>query len=255
MENAKFIYRLTFPNGKLYIGQTRNFRRRMREHLNDTERNKENYPLYSAIRKYGWDSVEKIKLLICEENDADYYKKKLIEYYQCSVDKDLGYNIALGGTGKNQEVSISTREKLRKFNLGKKLSEETKLKMSQSRIGYKLSEETRKKISQKRMGMKLSEETRKKISTKLMGHPQLKGNILSPETREKISKANKGKIRTDDMKLKYSKARMGKKRNFIQIVSEDTKIKMSIAHKGKKWNKETRTWTLVNSSNKTKETV
>jgi hypothetical protein len=90
------------------------------------------------------------------------------------------------GPNKNKPMSLSTREKLRKINLGKKHSTETKEKMSITRTGHFTSEFTKNKIgianSKKirteeekqhlreiNLGKKHSTETKKKISKSMVG--------------------------------------------------------------------------------------
>ena len=48
------IYKITSPSGKIYIGQTRNFRHRLSVHKYDIKRSR-TY-LSASIKKYGFDS-------------------------------------------------------------------------------------------------------------------------------------------------------------------------------------------------------
>lgn len=89
------IYKITFPNQKVYIGRSNNIYRRMLEHNNDF-RNK--LPIEYAIMKYGkiteFDIIELI-------DDIDKMKEReiyWIKYYD-STNKEKGYNISLGGDG------------------------------------------------------------------------------------------------------------------------------------------------------------
>jgi group I intron endonuclease len=51
------IYRMTFPNGKRYVGLTTQLlSKRMGRHRSNA-RNGSEYPVHAAIRKYGFDSV------------------------------------------------------------------------------------------------------------------------------------------------------------------------------------------------------
>lgn len=52
-----YIYKLTSPNGKIYIGQTKDFNERMAEHKIASKRIKNK--LYKSVLKYGWDSFNK----------------------------------------------------------------------------------------------------------------------------------------------------------------------------------------------------
>ena len=55
------IYQIKFPNGKSYIGQTYDLKKRQREHcfISKYHNHKlSSYPIYKAIRKYGWNSIK-----------------------------------------------------------------------------------------------------------------------------------------------------------------------------------------------------
>jgi hypothetical protein len=91
---------------------------------------------------------------------------------------------------KKRVVSEETKEKLRRANIGKKLSDEHKKKIGYSNRGQKrksLSDEHRLKISIGNKGKKVSDNFRMLMS-KIH-----KGKYVSEETRKKISIANKGK--------------------------------------------------------------
>jgi len=96
--DAKFLlYMLTFPNGKLYFGITScGFKKRMREHKYK-EKSLDNTKLTRAIKKYGWDSVEK-KILYdnLSTNEAYELEKLYIKKYN-TIKDDFGYNLCIGG--------------------------------------------------------------------------------------------------------------------------------------------------------------
>ena len=126
-----------------------------------------------------------------------YYIKKCKSHYSY---KQGGCNVRWGGNGSLMDES--TKQKLSKFNLGKKLSCETRKKMSDSNLGKRLSLSTKKKISISKMG-DLNPMKRK-------------------EVRMKVSIANKGRTAW----------------NKGIKMSEKSRLKMSIAHKGHiPWNK------------------
>ena len=131
-----------------YIGITNNFNQRMFAHKSASKNN--DYPLYNAIKKYGWDNLIKEILLISDQNYC-----KLIELKLRSL-KRIGWNLSEGGNlppnhkgikqskehlenrckalkGRisgflGKKHSESAREKCRLINLGIPKSQESKLK-------------------------------------------------------------------------------------------------------------------------------
>ncbi len=51
-----YVYRIKFPDGKSYIGSTRNFKARRNAHTRNARNNKSE-KVYAAIRKFGIDSI------------------------------------------------------------------------------------------------------------------------------------------------------------------------------------------------------
>lgn len=92
--NFKCIYKLNFPNGKIYIGRTINLKRRMLEHNNI---NKAKAPCDFAIRKYG--KIKEVEILEDNfKNDEELYEREKfwINYYN-ATNRKIGYNISKGG--------------------------------------------------------------------------------------------------------------------------------------------------------------
>ncbi len=94
MDKKWCIYKITFPNKKYYIGQTYNFNKRVREHLNDMHRY--NYKIYKAMRKYNItnENFSIIEDNINNINDANKQEQYWINYYDSF---NNGYNSTLGG--------------------------------------------------------------------------------------------------------------------------------------------------------------
>lgn len=250
------VYKHTFPNGKVYIGITRQEPeiRWNYGHGYDTQQ-----LMARAIEKYGWDNIE--HEVVCDglsKEEAEQKEIELIADYQ-SNNNEFGYNVANGGNAigkhsnetknkiseslKGHYVSDETKQKISEANkenmpwtYGKHHSEETKKKLSEAlsgennpNYGKSLSEETKRKLSKANRGRKLSEERKKKMSEAFKGenNPNY-GKPRSKETREKISKAlkgkespNKGKKFSEEHKRKISEANRGRK------LSEEHKRKIS----------------------------
>ena len=90
-----WIYKLNFPNGKCYVGQTKhkNVWTRWKQHRN-TNRTKDHCRLLQrAIVKYGWENIVKKKLFV-EDKDLNDKEVYFIARYK-SFKK--GYNLTPGG--------------------------------------------------------------------------------------------------------------------------------------------------------------
>lgn len=91
------IYKLNYPNGKIYIGLSNDIKRRMYEHNNSNRLNNHyNQPCDLAIAKYGrFEEVEILEFIDDKEllNSRERY---WIKYYN-STNKNIGYNLTSGG--------------------------------------------------------------------------------------------------------------------------------------------------------------
>ena len=162
-------------NGKSYIGQTCNLKRRIGKDGSGylTKNSKGEYrqiAFANAILKYGWNNFETeilIENLTIEE--ANFYEEKYIEEYK-TCNPNYGYNIRKGGN------NISPTEETRK---------------RQSEARKHLSEESRKNISEGQKGRKMSEEAKKKISLAVSGekHP-FYGKHHTEEVKQKLREYN-----------------------------------------------------------------
>lgn len=151
-----FIYRFVFPNGKSYIGQTKHkISTRWAQHKNasETPSNKSySFPLYKAIRCYGWDNIQKEILIECPTEELNDQEIKFInEFGSLSPN---GYNMNTGGNSftmseeskrkigagvKTHQASLSPqslakwKNSVRQKHIGKhNLSDNSKVQISQS---------------------------------------------------------------------------------------------------------------------------
>lgn len=113
-------------NNKVYIGKTNNLDKRYGQHIYNS--NKSEFAIHKAIRKYGKDNFEFIK--IDEDKDEDFVYK-LEEYYiKLFASNIIGYNLNSGGLkAKHTKESIAKISNKRK---GFKFSEEAILKMKKT---------------------------------------------------------------------------------------------------------------------------
>jgi len=240
-----YIYMLTSPSGKSYIGQTiRPIEKRFKQHL---KKDSGCAAIYNAIQYHGWENFEK-DWYECPDEDLNFDEELLVR--EMGTLAPSGYNLREGG-GSSGKMSEDSKKKISEANKGKTHTEETKRKWSEMRKGENNSmygknhtEETRKKIGEINLGKTHTEETKKKWSEIRTGkthteetkqkmretqkgekHPMY-GKTHTEETKQKMSEAKTGKIFTEETRQKLSKANIGK------TFTEETKQKMSKAKIG-----------------------
>ena len=107
------VYKITFPNNKVYIGISNNIYRRMLEHNTDF---RNNLPIEKAIQKYGKITEFDILEQIDSENRSlmrEREKYWILKYN--SNKKEFGYNISEGGDGadigsNNQQAKLTQEQ-------------------------------------------------------------------------------------------------------------------------------------------------
>ena len=93
------IYKINFPNNKIYIGRAIDIKRRIKEHYVK----KDNTPCQKALLYY-FENPSEIEfeiLFIQEKQDLDELKEKEIYYIELykACNRDKGYNLLKGGEG------------------------------------------------------------------------------------------------------------------------------------------------------------
>jgi group I intron endonuclease len=108
LKNIGYIYKITAPNGKSYIGQTIDIKSRWNAHKRDAKSGKNSCPLFHrAITKYGWDNFTKEIILAGDINMLNIYETAFIFVY--NTVGYYGYNSNYGGD--NTYMTIATRQK------------------------------------------------------------------------------------------------------------------------------------------------
>jgi group I intron endonuclease len=231
-----FIYRLTGPTGKVYIGKTERseVNKRWKEHFRYSKDLSRLEHLYCAIRKHGWKAFTK-EIIESVQTTAQLNAREQywIDFYD-STNPVKGYNHTNGGTGGNTWLGLTESEvaerKARTSKKRKPTSEETKNKLSEARKAWlsknpnpckgrtpwnKGLKETAEQIEAKRqrqLGKKDSLETRKKKSE------ALKGKNKYPKTeahKQKLREANLGKKLSKETRAKMSESRKGKPQRIL----------------------------------------
>lgn len=200
-------------NGKCYVGQS--IRKNVKERWRRGKGYIESPHFYKAIKKYGWDNFEHIILPEIYSNHEDLNKAEIEMIAECNSYNN-GYNLTLGGEGRNSshsyKLSKEHKAKISAALKGKKKSAETRAKMSTAQKNRELSEEAKDNIRAAQLGRKMSEETKAKISA------TSKGRKISEETKAKMSAATKGFKHSDESKAKMRES--WKKRKTKKLIKE-----------------------------------
>jgi group I intron endonuclease len=176
------IYTILSPVGKIYIGSTCDFKRRMREHSKCSGYRK----LCNSIKKHGWD-LHQVKIIhVCDIEELTMleisYKELLIKNF--GWERALFMNIDDSGSHFRTE---NFKEKMKHLSI-------ENWKKNPSSMG--MSGKKHNNISNE-----------KRVSTKIKN-----GTINhTNDTKNKISKANKGKKHSELSITKMSLAKKGKK--------------------------------------------
>lgn len=166
-----YIYKITSPKGRVYIGRTCDMKRRMERYsyLDCIEQT----AIYRSIKKHGWESHKYEVIDEFDGTNSECNSKEIfwVRTYMSNIrkyPKMKGLNLTDGGGGTH---------------------------------GYKHTDKAKKAISDKKIGIPNyswvgkfhSEETKKKMSKKLIGNQRWLCKTHSKETKEKMSISSKGK--------------------------------------------------------------
>jgi len=139
--------------------------------------------LINSIKKYGKENFIKKILCTCEDRAQSYINERtFIFLYNTLFPK--GYNISpTGGVGSPGMCANSTRQKIRKANLGKKHSEEHKRKNREGVIQYYIEHpEARQKARE--TVLKRYKDPKERLKQERI----MKAVMNTPEMKEKLSK-------------------------------------------------------------------
>jgi len=239
MRTTGYIYKITSPTGKMYIGKTVNITNRMSDYR--CSNLPPNTLINRSILKYGVDAhtFEIIdEPLLDNLAQAEMFYINLFQSYRANNPR--GMNLTLGGEGclgrvcseeskqksrekmRGRKPSENTRNALIKKLKGKPISAEHKLAISEG-IKKALSDDgVRKEMSERSKEMWARPEYREKMKEARMGH------TVSDETKNKLREANSGKRPSDDA--------IEKMRNTLKRKYQSGEI--VVHNKGKKANPE-----------------
>jgi predicted GIY-YIG superfamily endonuclease len=235
-----YIYRIDFPDGKHYIGQTQNIEKRAKEHKTCANSGNTRY-LYNALRKH--NMVDTLQLIVIDTADTlEELCEKEIRYIKDynSYYMNNGYNMTYGGEGANgyiytEEDNIKNSERTKRYykehpDAGKEHSEklkkrykehpEARERMSEISIEYWKNSDAREqqsKILKKHheehpeLRQQMSERTKKYYEdnpeAKVKMSETLKNSFSTPEKKQKLSNGQKERFKNPDERRKNSERR------------------------------------------------
>lgn len=193
-----YLYRITcIINGKIYIGQAKDYNQRWRQHKWETNRERPRMIINKAMKKYGIEKFVYEVIATCKDiEDANEIETLLVKQYESHISTRKGYNVSNGGSNapKTEEwkqmmrdwhASLSPEEKQKRKDmhrqsiinqietqrypaLGTKRTDEQRANISAALKALDkekiYTEEVRQHMSEAHFGIKDSEETKKNKS-------------------------------------------------------------------------------------------
>ena len=130
------IYKITNPNNKVYIGQSRDLHKRELQYSKYLKRYCRQLKLVNSINKYGWDCHSFEVIEECQFENLNNRERYWQEYYD-SVDN--GLNCLYTKTDSKPALfGLDTRERMSKSHTGKKRSVSHRKKISESKKGVSI---------------------------------------------------------------------------------------------------------------------
>lgn len=189
------LYRLSFPNGKAYIGISTNPSKRLRLHKKYAADGSK-FAVHKAIRRFGFQNVRQEILLI----GATPF---ILEMEACAIaemrmrDATIGYNMAAGG-GANPMDDPDVRQKVRLAQIGRKETPEVCAKKKAS-----WTPERRAAMSALHKGKVISKAHREACS--------IAGRSRTAEERKRQGDSLRGKKQSPEFVAKRTRPLIGRK--------------------------------------------
>ena len=75
------IYKITNPSGKVYIGQSRNIKKRVRYYINKHSSTKRQIKIYASLKQYGWETHTFEIIEECSIEDLNCRERHWQDFY------------------------------------------------------------------------------------------------------------------------------------------------------------------------------
>lgn len=187
------LYKLSFPNGKLYLGITGNMTRRLNDHKTAASSGS-SLPVHRAIRRFGWGRVSSSVLALGDRGYIAALEVRAIKSFGTLCND--GYNVSTGGDISPMLID-SVRKKQAATLRGYKHTDEARANMSACRIGRKHTDAAKEKIRAANKGKIVTEATREKLRSR-------KPPKVSAETRYKMSVAHLRMYQDPEFKARHT---------------------------------------------------
>lgn len=219
----KYIYKITnLKNNKVYIGQTKNYNRRISSHKSMLKSNNHtNKNLQEDYNKYGLESFEFSYIQIVNENIALDIETYWINYYG-GIESENTYNMTDIFTSNYQvKIFISNSNKGNiKTQRMKNIESKFKTKFYQTNKGIKVKDQISKTLKDyfnTEKGIKQRNQLSNLAKKRIANKNGMYGKYHSDSTKKLISQKNKGRIA-------WNKGKKG-----LYKTKESTKQKQRIA--------------------------
>ena len=185
-QNEKCIYKATnLIDGKVYIGQTNNLERRIREHRSHAA--KDGGLFHEEIRKVGFQNFKFEILELCRSDVADDRERFYISKFRENVGEENVYNFCDGGIGgQTHDVSGGNNP-----SYGQSYTDEERMAMSEKLKGRKKPDGFGKKISKALKGKPKSREHVLKRSHPISVISTATGEILHFDSKSEMQRVLK----------------------------------------------------------------
>ena len=182
-ENCKCIYKaMNLIDGKIYIGQTNNLERRIREHRSHVL--KDGGAFHDEIRKVGIENFRFDILEWCRSDVADDRERFFIAQFRENLGEDKIYNVCDGGLGGQTHDIFGPNN---------------------PSYGKVYTDEERAALSEKLKGRRKPEGFGEKISKALKGKPKSREQVLKKSHPISVINVRTGEIRHFDSKTEMGR--------------------------------------------------